>query len=195
MCSILNYCPPVVRTQMQDMDERHLIELLKEGDPISFEILFQQYYVRFHNFVRNLIKDTQAAEDIVQNVFMKVWINRAQLRPDQSIHNWIYVLTKHEVLNHIRDRKVYLQVEKILIPDSSQFSAVEDMLQIRELDSRVREFIASMPEQRRRVFMMSRYRGLGNKEIAQMLGLSVRTVDRHINLALTSLRTEFLDKK
>ena len=126
---------------------------------------------------------------------MKVWINRAQLRSDQSIHNWIYVLTKHEVLNHIRDRKIYLQVEKLLIPDSSQFSAVEDMLQIRELDSRVREFVASMPEQRRRVFMMSRYRGLGNKEIAQMLGLSVRTVDRHINLALTSLRKEFLDKK
>lgn len=184
-----------MRDIKQDMDERQLIELLKEGDPISFEILFQQYYVRFHNFVRNLIKDTQAAEDIVQNVFMKVWINRAQLRSDQSIHNWIYVLTKHEVLNHIRDRKIYLQVEKLLIPDSSQFSAVEDMLQIRELDSRVREFVASMPEQRRRVFMMSRYRGLGNKEIAQMLGLSVRTVDRHINLALTSLRKEFLDKK
>lgn len=184
-----------MRDIKQDMDERQLIELLKEGDPISFEILFQQYYVRFHNFVRNLIKDTQSAEDIVQNVFMKVWINRSQLRPDQSIHNWIYVLTKHEVLNHIRDRKIYLQVEKLLIPDSSQFSAVEDMLQIRELDSRVREFVASMPEQRRRVFMMSRYRGLGNKEIAQMLGLSVRTVDRHINLALTSLRKEFLDKK
>lgn len=191
----IKFCLPGMRDIKQDMDERHLIELLKEGDPISFEILFQQYYVRFHNFVRNLIKDTQAAEDIVQNVFMKVWINRAQLRPDQSIHNWIYVLTKHEVLNHIRDRKIYLQVEKLLIPDSSQFSAVEDMLQIRELDSRVREFIASMPEQRRRVFMMSRYRGLGNKEIAQMLGLSVRTVDRHINLALTSLRKEFMDKK
>lgn len=191
----IKFCLPGMRDIKQDMDERQLIELLKEGDPISFEILFQQYYVRFHNFVRNLIKDTQAAEDIVQNVFMKVWINRAQLRPDQSIHNWIYVLTKHEVLNHIRDRKIYLQVEKLLIPDSSQFSAVEDMLQIRELDSRVREFIASMPEQRRRVFMMSRYRGLGNKEIAQMLGLSVRTVDRHINLALTSLRKEFMDKK
>lgn len=191
----IKFCPAGMRDIKQDMDERQLIELLKEGDPISFEILFQQYYVRFHNFVRNLIKDTQAAEDIVQNVFMKVWINRAQLRSDQSIHNWIYVLTKHEVLNHIRDRKIYLQVEKLLIPDSSQFSAVEDMLQIRELDSRVREFVASMPEQRRRVFMMSRYRGLGNKEIAQMLGLSVRTVDRHINLALTSLRKEFLDKK
>lgn len=191
----IKFCPPGMRDIKPDMDERQLIELLKEGDPISFEILFQQYYVRFHNFVRNLIKDTQAAEDIVQNVFMKVWINRAQLRSDQSIHNWIYVLTKHEVLNHIRDRKIYLQVEKLLIPDSSQFSAVEDMLQIRELDSRVREFVASMPEQRRRVFMMSRYRGLGNKEIAQMLGLSVRTVDRHINLALTSLRKEFLDKK
>ena len=81
------------------MDERQLIDMLRKGDSLSFEILFQQYYVRFYNFCRNLIKNSQEAEDIVQNVFMKVWINRMNLRSDQSIHNYIYVLTKHEVLN------------------------------------------------------------------------------------------------
>lgn len=175
------------------MDEHQLIEMLREGDPLSFEILFQQYYARFYNFVRNLIKDSHNAEDIVQNVFMKVWINRKNLHPDQSIHNYIYVLTKHEVLNHIRDRKAYTQIERLVMSDQPSSLAVNDeTFQIRDLDSRIRTFIASMPEQRRKVFMLSRYKGMGNKAIADMLGLSVRTVDRHINMALTSLKKELL---
>ncbi len=174
------------------MDERNLIESLREGDTLSFEILFQQYYVRFYNFVRNFIKDSQSAEDIVQNAFMKVWINREKLHPDLSIHNYIYVLTKHEVLNHIRDRKVYMQIERLIMSDyHSDLTTGDDNFQIRELDVRIRKFIASMPEQRRKVFLLSRAKGMGNKAIAEMLGLSVRTVDRHINIALTSLKKEF----
>ena len=166
--------------------------MLKEGDELSFEILFQQYYVRFYNFVCNLTKDYVAAEDIVQNVFMKVWINRKNLHPDQSIHNYIYVLTKHEVLNHIRDRKAYVQIERLIHFDQSDGIAVNDeSFQFRDLDGRIRKFISAMPEQRRKVFLLSRYRGMSNKEIAVLLNLSVRTVDRHINMALNSLRNEF----
>lgn len=174
------------------MDESRLIELIREGDPLSFEILFQKYYVRFYNFVLNLTKDPQTAEDIVQNVFMKIWINRKNLRPDQSIHNYIYVLSKHEVLNHLRDRKVYTQVERLVMAEQPYEAVTDQNMDLKELDDRIRKFIAAMPEQRRKVFLLSRYRGMGNKAIAELMGLSVRTVDRHINLALTSLRKEFL---
>lgn len=174
------------------MDESRLIELIREGDPLSFEILFQKYYVRFYNFVLNLTKDPQTAEDIVQNVFMKIWINRKNLRPDQSIHNYIYVLSKHEVLNHLRDRKVYTQVERLVMAEQPYEAVTDQTMDLKELDDRIRKFIAAMPEQRRKVFLLSRYRGMGNKAIAELMGLSVRTVDRHINLALTSLRKEFL---
>lgn len=174
------------------MDESRLIELIREGDPLSFEILFQKYYVRFYNFVLNLTKNPQTAEDIVQNVFMKIWINRKNLRPDQSIHYYIYVLSKHEVLNHIRDRKVYTQVERLVMAEHPYEAVTDQNMDLKELDDRIRKFIAAMPEQRRKVFLLSRYRGMGNKAIAELMGLSVRTVDRHINLALTSLRKEFL---
>lgn len=174
------------------MDESRLIELIREGDPLSFEILFQKYYVRFYNFVLNLTKNPQTAEDIVQNVFMKIWINRKNLRPDQSIHYYIYVLSKHEVLNHIRDRKVYTQVERLVMAEQPYEAVTDQNMDLKELDDRIRKFIAAMPEQRRKVFLLSRYRGMGNKAIAELMGLSVRTVDRHINLALTSLRKEFL---
>ena len=177
------------------MEDSRLIELLREGDPLSFEILFQKYYVRFYNFVFNLTKNSQAAEDIIQNVFMKIWINRASLRPDQSIHNYIYVLSKREMLNHIRDRKAYVQVERLVMAEQPSEEVTDQSMALKELDGRIRRFIADMPEQRRKVFLLSRYRGLTNKEIAEMMGLSVRTVDRHINLALTSLKKEFMNIK
>ena len=174
------------------MDEKELIDLLREGDSLSFEILFQKYYARFYNFCCHLIKDFHAAEDIVQNVFMKVWLNRKNLRPDQSIHNYIYVLTKNEVLNHIRDRKVYYQVEQLIVADHPFVSMTDEHLHFKELDGRIRKFIAEMPMQRRNVFMLSRLRGKSNKEIANLLGISVKTVDRHMNLALNSLKKEFM---
>ena len=177
------------------MEDSRLIELLREGDPLSFEILFQKYYARFYNFVFNLTKNSQAAEDIIQNVFMKTWINRASLRPDQSIHNYIYVLSKREMLNHIRDRKAYVQVERLVMAEQPSEEVTDQSMALKELDERIRRFIADMPEQRRKVFLLSRYRGLTNKEIAEMMGLSVRTVDRHINLALTSLKKEFMNIK
>lgn len=177
------------------MEDSRLIALLREGDPLSFEILFQKYYVRFYNFVFNLTKNSQAAEDIIQNVFMKIWINRASLRPDQSIHNYIYVLSKREMLNHIRDRKAYVQVERLVMTEQPSEEVTDQSMALKELDERIRRFIADMPEQRRKVFLLSRYRGLTNKEIAEMMGLSVRTVDRHINLALTSLKKEFMNIK
>ena len=123
---------------------------------------------------------------------MKIWINRKNLRPDQSIHNYIYVLSKHEVLNHLRDRKVYTQVERLVMAEQPYEAVTDQNMDLKELDDRIRKFIAAMPEQRRKVFLLSRYRGMGNKAIAELMGLSVRTVDRHINLALTSLRKEFL---
>lgn len=87
-----------------------------------------------------------------------------------------------------------MQVERLIMSDSSVTAVDDNQFVLRELDGRIRRFIASMPEQRRKVFIMSRYKGMGNKSIADTLGISVRTVDRHINMALTSLKKEFLMK-
>ena len=171
-------------------DDTILITGLREGDYGSYETLFQRYYVKFVNFVDCLIKDRDAAKDIVQEAFMKVYANREDLQEDLSIENYLYVIVKRLTLNFIRDHKKrvapFVQEERqTMIP---AWGGVEDIVIANESRARIQEAVSQMPAQRRKVWILSREQGLSNKEIAERLGLSVRTVDRHISLALQQIR-------
>ena len=173
-------------------DEKTLIKGLKKGDHDSYQSLFRLYYGKFVNFVDCIIKDRAAAEDIVQESFMKVFINREQLQEGQSIENYIYVITKRLMLNYIRDRKKRRTIDSSEIKDSIQEAwGVEDLAFAVESKSRIQTIVSKMPKQRRTVYLLSREKGLSNKDIADRLGLSVRTVDRHIALALAQSRDSF----
>ena len=82
-----------------------------------------------------------------------------------------------------------------MVNDHPNDVSSDQIFNLKELDERIRRAIAVMPEQRRKVFLLSRYRGMSHKTIADFLGLSVKTVDRHINMALTDLREEFMKVK
>ena len=87
------------------MNERSLILGLKKGDHDSYEALFDLYYAKFVNFADSIIKDRTVAKDIVQESFIRIWINRDKLNENQSLENYIYVIVKRLVLNHLRDIK------------------------------------------------------------------------------------------
>lgn len=165
--------------------EKDLIKGLKEGDYDSFEFLFVNYYSRFVNFAADILKDSEAAEDIVQEQFMKVWLHRDRLKEDQSIESYLFILTKNAILNHIRDNKRLKPTE---LPESIVSSDLNSDLDASELQSRVQSLVSKMPPKRREVYILSRNFGLTNEEISKRLGLSIRTVERHISLALNELR-------
>ncbi|WP_421918772.1 RNA polymerase sigma-70 factor [Marinifilum sp.] len=152
-----------------------------------YQRLYDMKYSTFHAFVRGLIKDECVAEDIVQNIFMKVWINREKLDCNQSIHNYLYVLARNEIRDYFRRKVNSLHVEikentKLFYED---FEGVMDANMMRE---KIDILIANLPEQRRKVYVMSREDKLSNKEIAEKLDLSVRTVERHIYLVLKEVK-------
>lgn len=165
--------------------EKDLIQGLKEGDSDSYEFLFINYYSRFVNFAADILKDIQSAEDIVQEQFMKVWLHRERLKDDQSIESYLFILTKNAILNHIRDNRRLISAE---LPDSIAFSDLNKDLDASELQDRIRMLVSQMPPKRREVYILSRNFGLSNEEISKRLGLSIRTVERHISLALNDLR-------
>jgi len=165
--------------------EKDLVRGLKEGDYDSYEFLFINYYSRFVNFASDILKDSQAAEDIVQEQFMKVWLHRERLNENQSIESYLFILTKNAILNHIRDNRRMMAAE---LPEAIASSDLNTDLDAAELQNRVQSLVAQMPPKRREVYLLSRSYGLSNEEISQRLGLSIRTVERHISLALNDLR-------
>lgn len=172
---------------MNDLCDRNLVEGLIKGDMNSFRILFDEKYTLFHSFIKGMVKNAWLAEDITQNIFMKVWVNRSKLNPDQSIHNYLYVLAKNEIRDHFRLKcnEYHQEVQenhRVFVED------FEESLDVQAMTECVARIVAKMPEQRKKVYQMSRERMLSNKEIAEQLNLSVRTVERHVFLALQDIR-------
>lgn len=173
------------------IDEQLLLRQLREGDMASYEILFHRYYPTFFAFARGMLKDEGAAEDIIQNVFMKIWIHREALDETMSIKNYIYVLSKREVFNHLRAKyktHVVLTEDMMMLEQSS--GKEDSQSDYRELREAVQYVINAMPPKRRSVFCLSRFKSLSNQEIADKLGISIRTVEKHIELALRTFKEQ-----
>lgn len=172
-------------------NESNLIAGIKHGSVSAFEHMFVRYYHTFYGLAHGLVKDDWVAEDIVQNVFMKVWLRRATLKEDESLYVYLFVLTKYEVLNYFRSRTTRM-VDRISehgyrdIPDLS----IDDTRREAELSSALEAAVEALPPRRREIFRMSRFEYLSAKEIAVRTGLSVRTVEKHLELALRDLRSK-----
>lgn len=161
-----------------------------------FEDIFKSLYPKVKAFAFKLLKSESEAEDIAQDVFVKLW-NSPGLLEDHAdnLPGYVYAMTRNHILNSIKHRSVQQNFNEYISrwakycdpSDSAQSSAhANEILLLTMLT------VKNMPEQRRKVFTMSRVEGLGNAEIAERLGLSVRTVERHIYLALSELKKVLL---
>ena len=152
-------------------DERLVADLCREGVDIdAFERLFHRYYPMVLNFTASLVKNQAVAEDIAQNCFMKLWLNRFSLRPNQSIKNYLCVLSRNDSINYLRSAR------SKSVGLGSQFEShmqnpnnVEDWMTFAETNIRLRHNIEALPPKRRAIFMMSRYEHMSNMEIAVKL--------------------------
>lgn len=171
-------------------DTELIAALLSGGDDVlAFERIFHRYYPMVSGFIRGMLKDDVMAEDVSQNIFMKLWINRFRLEKDTCLRSYLCVLARNEALNILRSKSAKSIVLQPDVQEPKIFEpAVEDWYNYVETNARLRSDIEAMPPQRRAIFKMSRYENLSNLEIAIRLNLSVRTVEKHIELALKDLR-------
>ena len=178
-----------------DISDCDLIVRLKKDDLKSYEALFNRYYPLFLTFAEGLVKERPAAEDIVQEVFMQLWLHRDRLDEHRSLYNLLFAKSKHLIYDHFR-RKYNL--ETLRQPLSTYDAACEEEgpdsgLDTEQLRQTISQTVAAMPPQRQMVFALSRRENPTRQEIAQRLGLSVRTVDKHLELALREIRLHLRD--
>ena len=170
-----------------DVDPK-IIKRLSDGDQSAFRVVFEHYYPRVSEFIRRIVKSDSLAEDITQDIFVKIWERREIFGVEvQSFDKYIYVMSRNAALNALRrtGRITPLSNESM---SQSDATSVEESYYAQEKELIIRLAVCQMPEQRRRIFEMSRYMGMDNQTIATTLNLSKKTVENHLTLALRTLR-------
>lgn len=169
-------------------DEQSWAFRIRAGDARAFEEAFHACYASMCGFVRALTGSHEAAEDIVQNVFQRVWQERRRLRPDGSLRSLLYRSAHNGALNYIKHRNIELKWAQKSAHAANDRTAFNDPAAFNELSGAVDHLLARLPERCRTVFLLSRHHGLTYNEIAETLGISVKTVETQMGRALKALR-------
>ncbi|WP_227006366.1 RNA polymerase sigma-70 factor [Rufibacter latericius] len=173
--------------------DQELHVLLKTNEALFMETLFKQYYVLLCRTAVRFTKDTEAAEDLVQEVFCKIWQNREVLEVSTSYKAYLVRSVTNQALNYIEKQKRLVLAEDTT-PYESSVSANTTMEQLEgtEMEGRIQQALNELPPQCRLIFEMSRFEELTYKEIAETLQLSPKTVENQMGKALRILREHLL---
>ncbi len=185
------------------MEDKHkyLLKKLRSGDEATYISLFEEYYVGLCAYSRRYVGRKDIAEDIVSETFFKIWINRKKLEISGSVKSYLFQAVANNSLNHLRKLKKEEKLEDYFSDTENEnigFKEVaenitEDSLLIKELNSRIEEAVNLLPPQQQTAFRLKRFEGKKNKEIAEEMGLAVKTVEMHLSKAVVSLRKNLKD--
>jgi len=171
--------------------EKELVKKLKDGDSFAFEVLFYKYRNKIKGFALKIVPAQIDPEEIVQEVFVRVWLKKEAIDPEKDFQSYLFSIAKHLVLDHLKsavNRKLYFVGEHFqqdLLEDEGLESSISE-----ETEEKLQKLINEIPERRREIFRLSRFEGLSYKQISERLNISENTVDSQIRNALAFLRKE-----
>lgn len=168
-------------------DCRQLLDMLSQGDEAAFTEIYTRFWKKLFAIAYNRLKDTEAAEDVVHDVFVSLWTNREN-NEIQLLENYLGTAVKYMVFARIRK----MQRERIYAESSRQAviiePSVENALHCKKILEIIKTEVEQLPEKCQLVFKYSRYEGLTTREIAEMLHISPKTVENQLSKALKQLK-------
>jgi RNA polymerase sigma-70 factor (family 1) len=174
----------------KDNISQEILNSLKNGDMLAFDQVYELYSHKLFSFVFRILKNDDEAEDIVQEVFVKIWESRDKLADHKLLNSYIFTIAYNNSIDLIRKRinnSKYLEHLK----NSSVIYEIPSIIgdvEFNELSSQVEKLIASLPERQKEVYLLHREKGLTYPEIAELMGISKNTVENHMAKALKYLR-------
>ncbi len=174
--------------------EKILFEKVKQNDKNAFTIIFSNYYNDLVMFASTFSKDKDIAEEVVQDVFVKLWNERHYINVESSLKSFLLKSVQNKCidwLRHLKSREKFIN-ESNLIRNNFE-NNTEDYLLYSELSENIENILSKLPDDICQAFKMNRYEGMKYNEIAEKLDVSVRTVEVRIGKALHLLREHLKD--
>lgn len=184
------------------LDDKSLLDEIKKGNNKAFEFLFKSYYPRLYGYASRFIQNPDIVNDIIQECYLKLWEKHQELKVI-SITSLLFAMVRNSCLNYLKHHHIVEQYRLEYLAKTggeerlyhSDFSFDSDYnLLYEELQEQINLVIDNLPDRCRKVFIMSRFGGMKNKEIASELQISLTAVEKHITRALQSFTIHFKDK-
>ena len=167
------------------ISDEDLIILISKSDGQAFEELYERYWKSLLQTAFNIVDDKEAAYDIIQEIFVSLWIRKDDLKIE-TVSSYLFRATKLKVFEHLRKNKLSKKhIDQISFIES--VNSTEEWLQEKELQHQFKKSLSELSDRSKEVFEMSRFKDLSYKEIADTLNISVKTVEGHITKALRKL--------
>ncbi|TCD28674.1 RNA polymerase sigma-70 factor [Pedobacter psychrodurus] len=171
-----------------------LLKQLANDDEKAFDQLFVSYYPGLIRFCKSLLNSSNGdAEDLVQDVFFKLWESRKSLSVHTALNSFLYTSVKNKVNDHFRKKKTkaFVPIDSIEERSTDSFYAPDQQLMYKELDWDIHQMITLLPDRTELVFRMNRHDHLSYEEISNILGISIHSVKTHMYRAIKFLKENF----
>jgi RNA polymerase sigma-70 factor (ECF subfamily) len=172
--------------------EQAFVKQLKEGNIHAFNQLFDSYSSRLYGFGIKYLKSETDAEELVQDVFLKIWRNREKIKEEENFHSYLFTVAFNQIRDYFRYKAVFLDVDEHLELMPSD-NSTETAITYRSVLEQIEALLEKLPDKKKKIFHLSRFEGKSAKEIADIVGVSPKTVDNQISEVIGFLRDRLKD--
>ncbi|MFV0592481.1 MAG: RNA polymerase sigma-70 factor [Draconibacterium sp.] len=186
---------------MGDSGNSNRFILRIDGEKIAFESMFKAYFPRLKRYCIGMVQDNDVADDLVQDSFLKLWEKRYDVHNESSFKALLYTIVRNNALNYLKRNKLHTEfLEAFRYNSYSQELFIRSFLDEKEqkeeeafFNAELKRLLGTLPEKCREAFLLSRFEGLSNKEVAKAMEVSVKTVEKHLAKARSILRKSLLN--
>ena len=166
---------------MNNVTKKQLVTRLREGDKTAFTLIYYEYINKLYFYCFRFVESNEMAEELVQEIFIKLWDLRNSLNPNLSFDAFLYRITKNHTINHIKKKAFENRVKKEIAHRSSyKENETENRILMNETSKLLNSVIERLPEKRQLIYKMRKLEGFDNSEIASKLGISKNTVQAQL---------------
>jgi RNA polymerase sigma-70 factor (ECF subfamily) len=175
--------------EIKNLEELFIFNRMVEGDKEAFRFFFDKYYSDLCNLVNIYLHNQVISEEIVQDVYIYFWERKGKIKIESSVKSYLLKASKHKSLNYLRNEKNKLNIlEKLSKVTNSSPDIPDNIMDASQIREVIEKSVNSLPERCRQVYVLSKEKNLSYKEIANELGISVKTVENQMVKALKKLR-------